>query len=118
MWQYKTDELYHYGVLGMKWGKRKGSVSSGTRPKKQRYSDDAKAAKQIQKKKVRQMSNAELKKVNERKQLEQTYSNQNKSSISKGMKFVAGAATFTGTVLTLYNNSDKLITVGKKFVGK
>ena len=28
MWQYKhTDELYHYGVPGMKWGRRKSSSS-------------------------------------------------------------------------------------------
>ena len=28
MWQYKhTDELYHYGVPGMRWGKRKGTSS-------------------------------------------------------------------------------------------
>ena len=108
------NELYHYGVLGMKWGVRRDrSRSSGSR-RKRSMSDDAREASAIKKKKVSQMSNAELKKLNERSRLEQEYSRLNPGAVRKGWKFVAGAAGIMGTTLAVYNNSNQLVQIGKK----
>ena len=45
MWQYNyTDELYHYGVLGMKWGRRKSQrqqTKAANYSSKQRSRDKA-----------------------------------------------------------------------------
>lgn len=58
-----NDELMHYGVLGMKWGRRKN-----------RYiSKDSKRATNIRKKRIEQMSNEDLKTVNKRLELESRY---------------------------------------------
>lgn len=54
MWQYHyTDELYHYGILGMKWGIRRFQNKGGslTAEGKKRYSiKDKIAAKKTSKK--------------------------------------------------------------------
>lgn len=102
-----NGELYHYGVPGMRWGRRKN-----------RRSDDSKTAAKIKKKKVSEMSNQELRTLNERTRLEQEYSRLNPNLVKKGAKMVATATIATTTVLNLYNNSDKLIKLGNELVKK
>ena len=111
-----NNTLQHYGVVGMKWGVRRSRMNSSS-PKKN-LSDDAKEAAKISKKHVSEMSNAELRKLNDRMNLERQYSQLNPSFIKSGARAVATAAIATGTVLNLYNNSDKLIKLGQKFIGK
>ena len=78
----REDELMHYGRKGMKWGQ---SIFGKKRTPK---SDDYVRAKQLKKKKLSQLSNAELKELNNRMQLESNYRNLKKQNVSMGKKFV------------------------------
>lgn len=72
---YKEGELMHYGVPGMRWGFRRAEPRSARIERKGRkkgWSEDAINVSKIRTKRVKQMSNAELKKLNERNQLEIT----------------------------------------------
>lgn len=120
-----NNELYHYGVLGMKWGVRRYQNRDGslTPAGKKRYSqddwsDDAKAASSLKKKSVNQMSNAELRKLTERQQLERNYSQLNPSHVKKGLAIAAGTAAAMGTLVNIYSNGDRLISIGKKVASK
>ena len=83
--------LSHYGVLGMHWGRRKGggslvSIAKKSRPKKEQSpgSQDHQVKVYLKKKKIRDMSNAELRVLNERMQLERTYKDLKRQDMSVG----------------------------------
>ena len=116
-----NQELYHWGIKGMKWGVRRYQNADGTLTDagKRRYgdpSDDSKMAKEIKKKRVDQMTNAELKKLNERVRLEQEYKKLNPNTVSKGWKYVGATVGVMGTAIALHNNSKQLINIGKDVV--
>ena len=85
-----NNELYeraqqavaHYGVKGMRWGVRK---------KRSRSSESSEAS-SLRKKKGFQLTNEELKRVNARLSLEQSYSQLTPNSLSKAKKVVVALA--------------------------
>lgn len=122
--KFKMEQNYliHHGIKGQKWGVRRYQNKNGSltprgkkryRDKTENWSDDAKEASTLNKKKVKQLSNNELKKLNERTRLEQEYSRLNPSMIKKGMAVAAGTAVATTTAITLYNNTSKIFKIGK-----
>lgn len=85
-----NNELYHYGILGMKWGVRRNRASSKSSSGKTKRapSEDYVQAQKLKKKKLHELSNKELETINRRMQLEQNYRSLNRQQISRGQKFV------------------------------
>lgn len=116
-----NTSLAHVGVKGMRWGVRRyqnkdGSLTPAGKNRYDKVSEDARTAAALKKRSVKSMSNAELKKLNERTRLEQEYSRMNPGAIKKGLTIAGGVAAGLGTVVALHNNGKQAIEIGQKVV--
>ena len=107
----RVDEyLMHYGVLGMKWGKRKtrASKTSEQAPKKRRMSN-----KELQ---------ARIKRLKLEKEFAQLTASPPKTSrVEQLVKGAGTVAALSASAVTIYNNMNKIAKiykVAKKTSGK
>lgn len=112
-----TNELMHFGVKGMKWGVRRKKFLEKRQEKKRKFEsemhDDYKKA--HAKKDISSLSDTELRQRINRIQMEQQYAKLSPSNVARGrscvgsmLKTGATIAGATSTVLTIYNNSNKI----------
>lgn len=90
--------IQHYGKKGMRWGvrnKAKTAIKSRSAAKKERTSSDYKDVSNLRGKHPSKLSNADLKKINERMNLEQNYNRLNAGKVRSGK---AKAELIVGTV--------------------
>jgi hypothetical protein len=77
----ESQTLKHVGVKGMRWGVR--------RKRSRKASSDYTSSRKLAKKKVSELSNEELKKLNNRLELERKFATMNPSTTGKGKKLVS-----------------------------
>lgn len=121
--QMKPDELAHYGVLGMKWGRHLPGRSEGSRKQqrprkvpfkntetgettKKKYprkaSTDHVQSRELKVKKTNELSNSDIQKIVDRLQKEDKLKKLDPSNVARGKKIVLGVVAATGTATTLY----------------
>ena len=82
------SELYHFGIKGMKWGVHKDRKSSVRTKRSKSDSSDYGESRDLLTKSPNQLSNAQLRKLNERLNLEQQYSNLTTTQKQNGQSFM------------------------------
>lgn len=86
--------LAHFGILGMKWGRRKAD----SRPSSADYIEK----KMLKKKKVHEMSNDEIRRLTARMSLEKQVKELNPNTYKKGEKIVKGVLAAGTTATAVY----------------
>lgn len=97
------NELYHHGILGMKWGVRRTEAQLGRERKPtSQGSEDYQTSRALQKRGAKNLSTKELKDLTTRMQLEQQYSNLKPNQYKKGMDTVKKITAAGTTIASLY----------------
>ena len=114
------DFLKHYGVLGMKWGKRKArsTVSSNNKSKSAAITKPKQTPKPKSKPTKRRLSDAELRAVVNRMRLEReyadlTYRASSRAKVESVVRTIGTVAALTTSAVKIYENLNKLSKVAK-----
>ena len=123
MWNYNnTNELMHYGVLGMKWGVRRSEAQLARARKKaaKNEPDHEDYTKAHTPKSVRKMSNVELNERNKRLNAEKQYKQltQKTSTGKKIVNTIVAAGTTTTALMGAYKAFEKAAPIVTKAVNK
>lgn len=132
MSRFWDEELYHFGIKGMKWGVRRyenadGSLTPAGRVRYAKYTESADHAtyRETKKKPVESLSNKELQAYNQRANLEREFrkNKTNAGSIKRGeetLKTVLSLGTTITSIVALSNTpgGKKIIQAGKNAASK
>lgn len=116
-----TEEiLIHYGVKGMKWGVRRSRAERkaarfGGKTERQSSADHI-YSRQLKAKKTHELSNQELKALNDRLTQEARLKQLSPSVIDRGHKHVKTTLAMTGTATTVLALRKPAIDLGKQLI--
>ena len=114
------DFLQHYGVLGMKWGRRKArsNASSNKKPKSTAITKPKQTPKPKSKPTKRRLTDAELRAVVNRMRLEREYADlqyraSSRSKVESVVKTIGTVAALTTSAIKIYENLNKISKIAK-----